>query len=204
MKFAQKMILVPAERPDPEQASLSTLDQAMSSVLFNKNLTNVEKVNLYQQILRKNLTLDAKIKQKSANTVVSKPMDTNDTENDEEADPIDTSSEASEATLDSEKIPKSEKKTTKKVKKLSEAAVVNLMDISGLNRLDVDGILDIDKTKRVKKRLVKSITRSPIHNWYSLRPNLNKTRGRKLSYAHKYSNDSFLVEPKQYKRKLKE
>ena len=115
MKLAQKMILVPTGRPDPELASLSNLDQAMSNVLHNKNLTNVETVNLYQQILRKNLTVDAKLKQKSHNPIVSKPID-------------------SENTIRSEAV-----------EEISELEDINPMETSGLNRMDIEGILEVKK-----------------------------------------------------------
>ena len=75
MKLAQKMMLVPAGRPDPEISSLSNLDQAMSNVLNNKNLTNIDKINLYQMILRKNLAVEARLRQKSVN-IPNKPDET--------------------------------------------------------------------------------------------------------------------------------
>ena len=60
MKFATKMMLVPAGRVDPEINYLSELDKQMSEVLKNKRLSSNEKMNLYNQILRKNLAIEAR------------------------------------------------------------------------------------------------------------------------------------------------
>ena len=177
MKLAQKMMLVPAGRPDPEISSLSNLDQAMSNVLNNKNLTNIDKINLYQMILRKNLAVEARLRQKSVN-IPNKPDET---------------------ILDTTVA------TTSEPSELEE----NIMDICGLNQIDVAGLLDHDKKtkkslkKAVKRSYKKNVQISPIRDWSKLlRHNINKNSGRKLSYAHKY-DDSFIVEKKQYKRKVK-
>ena len=64
MKFSQKMMLVPASRPAPEISELSALDQAMSNSLNNRSISNVEKLNLYKKVLRKNLAMETNLKQK--------------------------------------------------------------------------------------------------------------------------------------------
>ena len=64
MKFSQKMMLVPAGRPAPEISELSALDQAMSNILNNRSISNVEKLNLYKKVLRKNLAMETNLKQK--------------------------------------------------------------------------------------------------------------------------------------------
>ena len=47
----------------------------MSNELNNKNLTNIDKINLYQMILRKNLAVEARLRQKSVN-IPNKPDET--------------------------------------------------------------------------------------------------------------------------------
>ena len=65
MKFANKMVLVPAGRAEPEFDTLSVLDQAMANILKNKSLSTIEKISLYQQVLQKNMAVEARLKQKS-------------------------------------------------------------------------------------------------------------------------------------------
>ena len=64
MNLSQKMMLVPAGRPAPEVSELSALDQAMSNILNNRNISNIEKINLYQKVLRKNLAMENNLNQK--------------------------------------------------------------------------------------------------------------------------------------------
>jgi hypothetical protein len=65
MKFANKMMLVPAGRSEPEFNELNTLDREMANILENKDLTSFEKINLYHQILQKNLAVESRLRQKS-------------------------------------------------------------------------------------------------------------------------------------------
>lgn len=69
MQLAQKMMLVPAGRVPLELSSLSELDQAMTNVINNKSLSNLEKINLYSRILKKNLTFEERLKGKTINSV---------------------------------------------------------------------------------------------------------------------------------------
>jgi hypothetical protein len=65
MKYATKMMLVPAGRAEPEIETMSGLDKDMSNVLRNNKLTADEKISLYHQILLKNLAVESRLKQKS-------------------------------------------------------------------------------------------------------------------------------------------
>ena len=69
MKFARKMMLVPAGRQPLELTTMSDLDTAMTNVINSKNLTTLEKINLYSQILKKNLKVEEKFKQIQPNVV---------------------------------------------------------------------------------------------------------------------------------------
>lgn len=62
MKLAQKMMLIPAGRTPIEYSNLSELDQAMTNVINNKNLSPLEKINLYSKLLQKNLKMEEKLK----------------------------------------------------------------------------------------------------------------------------------------------
>ena len=53
MKLAQKMMLIPAGRTPIEYSNLSELDQAMTNVINNKNLSPLEKINLFSKLLQK-------------------------------------------------------------------------------------------------------------------------------------------------------
>lgn len=64
MKFAKKMMLVPAGREEPEIQMLSELDKEMSLILKNRTLSTVEKMKYYQQALQKNLALENRLNQK--------------------------------------------------------------------------------------------------------------------------------------------
>jgi hypothetical protein len=62
MKLAQKMMLIPAGRTPIEYSNMSELDQAMTNVINNRNLSSLEKINLYSRLLQKNLKMEEKIK----------------------------------------------------------------------------------------------------------------------------------------------
>jgi hypothetical protein len=64
MKFAKKMMLVPAGRAAAEIETMSALDNEMASVLKNNQLTPNEKMNIYNQILNKNIITETRLKQK--------------------------------------------------------------------------------------------------------------------------------------------
>ena len=76
MKFARKMMLVPAGRQPLELTTMSDLDTAMTNVINSKNLTTLEKINLYSQILKKNLKIEEKFKQIQPNVVWLKQKQT--------------------------------------------------------------------------------------------------------------------------------
>ena len=61
MKLAQKMMLIPAGRTPIEYSNMSELDQAMTNVINNRNLSSLEKINLYSRLLQKNLKMEEKI-----------------------------------------------------------------------------------------------------------------------------------------------
>jgi hypothetical protein len=68
MNLSQKMMLVPAGRVPLEISTLSELDKAMSSVLNNQKLSNLQKINLYSKILNKNLIMEERLKSKNVDT----------------------------------------------------------------------------------------------------------------------------------------
>jgi hypothetical protein len=69
MKFAKKMMLVPAGRQDPEIDKMSVLDKQMAMILRNNKLSTREKMKMYHQILRKNLAFEKRLQQKSVPSV---------------------------------------------------------------------------------------------------------------------------------------
>ena len=73
MQLAQKMMLVPAGRVPLEISTLSEFDQAMTNVINNKALSNFEKINLYSRILKKNLTLEERLKGKTIDSLAKEP-----------------------------------------------------------------------------------------------------------------------------------
>jgi hypothetical protein len=68
MNLSQKMMFVPAGRVPLEISTLSELDKAMSSVLNNQKLSNLQKINLYSKILNKNLIKEERLKSKNVDT----------------------------------------------------------------------------------------------------------------------------------------
>ena len=65
MKFSKKMILIPASgREEPENEKMSELDQEMSAILKNPKLSTKEKVELYNEVLRRNLIFENRLLQK--------------------------------------------------------------------------------------------------------------------------------------------
>ena len=50
MKYAKKIVVYPAARTDPLTEKMNELDQEMSEVLANKNLSVTEKLSLYNDI----------------------------------------------------------------------------------------------------------------------------------------------------------
>lgn len=65
MKFAKKMMLVPAGRAIPEIETMTALDNEMANVLKNNQLSTNEKINMYNQILQKNLLFESRLKKKN-------------------------------------------------------------------------------------------------------------------------------------------
>ena len=68
MNLSQKMMIVPAGRVPFEISTLSELDKAMSSVLNNQKLSNLQKINLYSKILNKNLIMEERLNSKNVDT----------------------------------------------------------------------------------------------------------------------------------------
>jgi len=67
MKFSRKMILIPATgREEPETEKMSELDQEMSAILKNPRLSVKEKVEMYNEVLRRNLIFESRLQQKPA------------------------------------------------------------------------------------------------------------------------------------------
>jgi hypothetical protein len=67
MKFSRKMILIPATgREEPETEKMSELDQEMSAILRNPRLSVKEKVEMYNEVLRRNLIVESRLQQKPA------------------------------------------------------------------------------------------------------------------------------------------
>ena len=62
MKFSRKMILIPATgREEPETEKMSELDQEMSAILKNPRLSTKEKVEKYNEVLRRNLIFENRL-----------------------------------------------------------------------------------------------------------------------------------------------
>ena len=61
------MILIPATgREEPETEKMSELDQEMSAILRNPRLSVKEKVEMYNEVLRRNLIVESRLQQKPA------------------------------------------------------------------------------------------------------------------------------------------
>lgn len=75
MKYAKKMILVPADRDNPTETKLSELDKELNLILKRKNENQEEKIKMYNQVLSRYLALQHNAKHVSkAETEV--PMNT--------------------------------------------------------------------------------------------------------------------------------
>ena len=69
MKFSRKMILIPASgREEPENEKMSDLDLEMSAIVKNPKLSNKEKVEMYNEVLRRNLIFESQLSLKGNNT----------------------------------------------------------------------------------------------------------------------------------------
>ena len=65
MKFSRKMILIPVSgREEPETEKMSELDQEMSAILKNPRLSTKEKVEMYNEVLRRNLIFESRLLRK--------------------------------------------------------------------------------------------------------------------------------------------
>jgi hypothetical protein len=63
MKFSSKMILVQATgHEEPECEEMSELDQEMSKILRNPRLSIKEKVEMYNEVLRRNLIFESSLR----------------------------------------------------------------------------------------------------------------------------------------------
>lgn len=62
MKFAKKMILVPAGRDTPAEAQLSELDNELNIILQRKNIDQEEKIKMYNQVLARYLAIQHNVK----------------------------------------------------------------------------------------------------------------------------------------------
>ena len=62
MKFSRKMILIPVSgREEPETEKMSELDQEMSAIIKNPRLSSKEKVEMYNEVLRRNLIFESRL-----------------------------------------------------------------------------------------------------------------------------------------------
>ena len=69
MKFSRKMILIPASgREEPENEKMSELDLEMSAIVKNPKLSNKEKVEMYNEVLRRTLIFESQLSLKGNNT----------------------------------------------------------------------------------------------------------------------------------------
>ena len=76
MKFSKKMILIPSTgREEPETEKMSELDMEMSRVLKNTSLSIKEKVEKYNEILRRNIVFENRLLQKPVSEEKSNPND---------------------------------------------------------------------------------------------------------------------------------
>ena len=76
------MILVPASgREEPENEKMSELDQEMSAILKNPKLSTKEKVEMYNEVLRRNLIFEQRLLQKpignNDNNKIEMPISSN-------------------------------------------------------------------------------------------------------------------------------
>jgi hypothetical protein len=63
----KKNDLIPATgREEPETEKMSELDQEMSAILRNPRLSVKEKVEMYNEVLRRNLIVESRLQQKPA------------------------------------------------------------------------------------------------------------------------------------------
>jgi hypothetical protein len=78
MEHVNKMMMVPAIRPDPSQQKLTELDKEMSLVLKNSKLSPAEKMKMYHQILIRNLAIENRTPN-TPTTVKTQPQAQNET-----------------------------------------------------------------------------------------------------------------------------
>ena len=67
MKFSRKMILIPASVREGNE-KMSDLDLEMSAIVKNPKLSNKEKVEMYNEVLRRNLIFESQLSLKTNNT----------------------------------------------------------------------------------------------------------------------------------------
>lgn len=62
MKYAKKMILIPAGRDTPAESQLSELDNELNLILKRKNIDQGEKIKMYNQVLARYLAIQNNVK----------------------------------------------------------------------------------------------------------------------------------------------
>ena len=173
MKFARKMMLVPAGRQPLELTTMSDLDTAMTNVINSKNLTTLEKINLYSQILKKNLKIEEKFKQIQPNVV---PESFN----------VKTETNV-EQLKEEEEVDQNVQKDQEEVYVSPELVPVKLDYASALKSISTSAF------KSIPKQTQKALTiKSKEIKWDSLEDAPKATRIRRvLNFEHKYPNDKY-------------
>ena len=181
MKFARKMMLVPAGRQPLELTTMSDLDTAMTNVINSKNLTTLEKINLYSQILKKNLKIEEKFKQIQPNVV---PESFN----------VKTETNV-EQIKEEEEVDQNVQKDQEEVYVSPELVPVKLDYASALKSITKSAIKSIPKqTQKALTIKSKEIKKTPRQNikWDSLEDAPKATRIRRvLNFEHKYPKDKY-------------
>ena len=190
------MMLVPAGRQPLELTTMSELDTAMSNVINNKNLTTLEKINIYSQILKKNLKLEEKFKEKLSNIPESSKFqaETNSVSVKEE----DESVKKEEENVKEENVIKENQEVFVSPEllpvTLDYASAVK--SIKSVKSSEPKQTVKSTEAKQIKNFLkkTKEIKKTPQQNfkWESLEDAPKLTRVRKvLNFDHKYPKDKY-------------
>ena len=182
MKFAQKMMLVPAGRVPLEVSALSELDQAMTNVINNKSLSPLEKINLYSNILKKNLTIEERLKGKNIQTkLTGTQKEIPNIENEIKQENIKNEGE------DKEENEVEDMEISKNLGNLSIFSPTNYSDI--VKKLNP---LPIIKTELVENKTQKDV-KSNIQEKTPFNTSIQKMnlRNKSLSFEHNYPQDTY-------------
>ena len=191
MKFAEKMMLVPAGRLPLEVSSLTELDQAMTNVINNKSLSTLEKINLYSRILKKNLLIEERLKGKSAEARVR------ETQSDIKNEPT---IEKMDIKIENASTPDLVDEVKTDIKKENDMDI-NVNDINLRKVLSSPNFTEIVKKnvsldnpenhRLLDKETTKKSDKTPINppiNWEKIPYNL---RNKSISYEHIYPQQNY-------------